>query len=201
MMNNTLETLAKLEAKIDSLSEVVKLMNATGFGKQPTQQTELSLPNGVLESLGPNRTIFHALKTEKSGNSFAFSGDIKFDELPINVDNGFNAQNGIFVAPRTGYFVFSLSGMTMKSGTDTTISVLKNGNLNFKITEGESKHNHDNVAYSWMEPMTTGDTLKLVVTQGKLYAFSHNSELIHFSGYSLVRYSIQFCIIDTYSST
>ena len=72
------------------------------------------------------------------------------------------------------------------SGTSqgpTTISVLKNGNLSFKITEGK-RQRYKNIPYSWMEQMTMGDTLKLEVTQEKLYVDSDNC--VHFSGYSLV---------------
>ena len=65
----------------------------------------------------------------------------------------------------------------------TTVSVLKNENLLFKITEGK-RQGHRNIPYSWMEPMTVGDTLKLDVTHDTLFA--DPDDCVHFSGFSLV---------------
>ena len=113
-----------------------------------------------------------------------FDGVIKYDKVPINEGNAFIGQTGIFVAPRSGYYVFTISALAAHAPQGpTSVSVLKNGILLFKITEGKLQL-HRSIPYSWMEPMTVGDTLKLEVTQEKLYVDPDNC--VHFSGYSLV---------------
>ena len=181
------DTLARLESKFDTVFEVVQHINAT-LERQPSQPssnpqpdpTALEIHNSFIDSHERNRTIFYALKTTAS----VFDGVIKYDKVPVNEGSALIGHTGIFVAPRSGYFVFRISAMTpYSSQSPTTISVLKNGNLFFKITEGK-RSGYRNIPYSWMEPMTVGDTLKLEVTQDKLYADSDNC--VHFSGFSLV---------------
>ena len=182
--------MARLESKFDTVFEVVQHINAT-LERQPSQPssnpqpdpTALEIHNPIIDSHEGNRTIFHALKTTATGN--VFDGVISYDKLPVNEGSALIGHTGIFVAPRSGYFVFRISAMTpYSSQSPTTISVLKNGNLLFKLTEGKNAGSFRNIPYSWMEPMTVGDTLKLEVTQEKLYVDPDNC--VHFSGYSLV---------------
>ena len=181
------DTLARLESKFDTVFEVVQHINAT-LERQPSQPssnpqpdpTALEIHNSVIDSHEGNRTIFYALKTTGG----AFDGVIKYDKVPVNEGSAIIGHTGMFVAPRSGYFVFRISAMTPSSSqSPTTISVLKNGNLLFKITEGK-RSGYRNIPYSWMEPMTVGDTLKLEVTQDKLHA--DPDDCFHFSGFSLV---------------
>ena len=175
------DTLARLEAKFDN---VVQHINAT-LERQPPSNPQPNPENSVIDSHAShegNRTIFYALKTTATGNTF--DGVIDYDKVPVNEGSALIGHTGMFVAPRSGYFVFRISAMTPSSSqSPTTISVLKNGNLLFKITEGK-RSGYRNIPYSWIEPMTVGDTLKLEVTQDKLYADSDNC--VHFSGFSLV---------------
>ena len=140
-----------------------------------------TLCNSVIDSHEGNRTIFYALKTTGGG----FDGVIEYDKVPLNEGSALTGHTGIFVAPRSELFVFRISALAYSGNPQgpTTISVLKNGNLLFKITEGK-RSGFRNIPYSWMEPMTVGDTLKLEVTQDKLFADSDNC--VHFSGFSLV---------------
>ena len=55
-----------------------------------------------------------------------------------------------------------------------------------KIADGKQYNGEsiNNIAYSWIDHMKKGDTLKLAITGHKLYTDS--DDLVFFNGYSLV---------------
>ena len=176
-----METLARLESMLGTVSDGVQFLNKTleGQSRMPIASDDLEPPELIADS--QPRIVFSAIK--KSGDNF--NGDVVFDELPIVTNNCFNKNTGTFVAPRTALFVFSVSALSSTiNGTATVISVLKNDNLLMKITDGHDQDNLNNIGFTWIEPMTAGDTLRLSVTGHKLY--SDDNDFVFFNGYSLV---------------
>ena len=176
-----METLARLESMLGTVSDGVQFLNKTleGQSLMPIASNDLETQELIADS--QPRIVFSAIK--KSGSDF--NGDVLFDEVPIVTNNCFNKNTGTFVAPRKAVFVFSVSALSSTSaGGTTVISVLKNDNLLMKITEGHDKDDQNNIGYTWIEPMTAGDTLRLSVTGHKLY--SDSNDFVHFIGYSLV---------------
>ena len=97
------------------------LSTAMQSNQQP-EPTALEIQNSVIDSHEGNRTIFYALKTTVT----TFDGVIKYDKVPINEGNAFIGQTGIFVAPRSGYYVFTISALAAHAPQGpTSVSVLK----------------------------------------------------------------------------
>merc|ERR1719323_2361596 len=72
-----------------------------------------------------NCVAFNAVK-RRGGN---FNGLITFDSADVNLGESFNPSSGEFVAPHTGNYYFSLSGVTGTNKGVTTISVSRNGEV------------------------------------------------------------------------
>ena len=180
-----METLSRLEAMLGSVSDGINLMNATlekiSDGVTLEQQPRDDLDTQEILELGQDRVIFSAIK---KSDRRSFDGDITFDEVPINTNNCFNRRTGTFISPKSSVFFFSVSALSSTARGKTIISVLKNDNLLLKITDGHDQDDLNNVAFSWMEPMMMGDTLRLSVTGHKL--FSDSDDFVHFNGYSMV---------------
>ena len=175
-----METLTRLESMLGTVSDGVQFLNKTleGQSLMPSASDNLE-PQDIIE-VGQPRIVFSAIK-KRSGE---FNGDVLFDEVPIVTNNCFDKNTGTFVAPRTALFVFSVSALSSTSKGTTVISVLKNDNLLMKITEGHDQDDQNNIGYTWIEPMTAGDTLRLSVTGHKLYL--NSDSFVFFNGFSLV---------------
>lgn len=65
-----------------------------------------SIPTGVI--------AFHAYLSRDSSGPLPMHHILKFDMVPMNihVGNGYKAFDGIFIAPTSGTYVFSLSFMS-----------------------------------------------------------------------------------------
>ena len=177
-----METLARLESMLGTVSDGIQFLNKTleGQSLMPIASDDDLETQDIIEA-GQPQVIFSAIK--KSG--YDFNGDVLFDEVPIITNNCFDKNTGTFVAPRTAVFVFSVSAVSSPFTKGTTIiSVLKNDNLLMKITDGHDQNHPNNIGYTWIEPMTAGETLRLSVIGHKLY--SDSDDFVHFIGYSLV---------------
>ena len=176
-----METLARLESMLGTVSDRIQFLNKTleGQSLMPIASDD-DLETQELIEAGQPRVVFSAIK--KSGSDF--NGDVLFDEVPIVTNNCFDKNTGTFVAARTAVFVFSVSALSRTSKGTTVISVLKNDNLLMKITDGHDQDNLNNIGFTWIEPMTVGDTLRLSVTGHKLY--SNANHFVFFNGFSLV---------------
>ena len=138
-----METLARLESMLGTVSDGVQFLNKTleGQSLMPIASDDDLETQDIIEA-GQPRIVFSAIK--KSGNNF--NGDVLFDEVPIVTNNCFNKNTGRFVAPRTALFVFSVSALSSTiNGTATVISVLKNDNLLMKITDGHDQDYYNNI--------------------------------------------------------
>ena len=138
-------------------------------------------PNNFCSTdLHTDRIVFSAIKNSGSRHS----GLISYNKVPINIGSGMNGGSGTFVAPRTDFYVFSASALSSTIKGHLIISVLKNGRCMLKIADGKVKNNQNNIAYSWIDHMKKGDTLKLTITGHMLY--TDHDDFVFFNGYSLV---------------
>ena len=128
------------------------------------------------------KVAFSAQKT--SGNSF--NGDITYDSVPVNISptpTRMNARTGEFTAPVSGTYVFSFSAMTGTSSGYVVIDVLKNDVSLFEIKDGNSNGDSNNISYSWMSVLNSGDKIKLSVRRHQLYA--DLDDIVLFNGFLL----------------
>ena len=131
------------------------------------------------------KVIFNAQIT-KSDNLGNVIGYLTFDQVDINIGDGFDGSSGIFRAPLSGIYRMSFSGQSAAYIIDyTQIMVYKNGYPIFFITDGNEAEKADgnNVSYTWIMTLVEGDELKLK-SVNYLYAniyipLTFAGELIH----------------------
>ena len=189
-MKSVMETLARLEEKIDG----IQCFNQPA---QPSSSTVSPHSNDLIDSeaqevdiitdAAQDRIVFSGLRMDKVGRTDTVVGDLTFDEAPINVNGGLNPQSGVFVAPRSAYYVFTLSAKSHTSAAKVSLDVLKNGILLFRIRDYNDLDSMNNIGYNFMERMDTGDTIKVSVTENHQGIYSDENDFIHFTGYSIVR--------------
>ena len=97
----------------------------------------------------------------------------------------FNPSSGEFVAPHTGNYYFSLSGVTGTNKGVTTLSVTLNGEVIY-IQDGNHRTGLNSISYSFIVPMTAGDKMLLTVTSNNLFVNEEN--FLFLNGFSLVCY-------------
>ena len=119
---------------------------------------------------------------KRSGGNFG--GRITFDSTIVNFESALNSTSGVFTAPSSGTYYFSLSALTGTSRGKTTITVSKKGAKAFEINEKNDRGTLHSLSYSWVEQLNAGDTIVLDVTSHKLYVGGTYS--VFFNGFSLV---------------
>ena len=126
------------------------------------------------------KVIFSAVKT--SGRNF--QGNITYDNLVVNLGEGFDMGSGTFVVPTSGLYRLTFSAQSAREKYDfTSVYVRKNGEDIFSIWDSNSEDDGNNVSYTWMMHLTKNDRINLD-SYKHLYADSNNpvtftGELIH----------------------
>ena len=122
--------------------------------------------------------IFNAQKTKGYSD---ITGDLTFDQVDINIGNGFDGSSGIFKVPVSGIYHLSFSGQSANKNTVTAIYVYKNGLPMFRIydTNEVENSNAHNVSYTWMMTLVQGDELKL---NSHHYLLANSDERLTFTG-------------------
>ena len=172
-MKSVLETLARLEEKIDGMQCFTESLG--NQQTQPATSTVQPHSNNLIDSeaqevdiitdASQDRVVFSGLRKNLHGGTSTIVGDLTFDEAPINVNGGLNPQSGVFVAPRSAYYVFTLSAKSHTSPSKVSVDVLKNGILLFRIRDYNDLVSMNNIGYNFMERMDTGDNIKVSVTE------------------------------------
>ena len=132
------------------------------------------------------KVIFNAKKTEGLEGFTKVTGDLTFDQVDINISDGFDGSSGIFKVPVTGIYKIHFSGNSAYQTIDfTQIRVYKNGSIMFTIFDGNEAvlADENNVSYTWIMRLVKGDKLKLH-SEYYLYAswwdpLTFTGELIH----------------------
>ena len=122
--------------------------------------------------------IFNAQKT-KGAN---FKGTLTFDQVDINIGDGFDGSSGIFKVPVTGTYKMNFSGQSGRNEINYTfILFYKNGSVMFEISDVDTAENAKgkNVSYTWIMTLVKGDELKL---ESVNYLCVFSDEPLTFSG-------------------
>ena len=127
--------------------------------------------------------IFNAKKTE-AGHA---QGVLTFDQVDINIGDGFDGSSGIFKVPVSGIYKMSFSGQSAHNRNIdyTNIAVYKNASLMFNIYDSNEPEQADgnNVSYTWIMRLVKGEDLKLYsynyLNTGKYEPLTFTGELIH----------------------
>ena len=120
------------------------------------------------------KVIFSARKT--SGDEF--DGPITFDTINVNIGGGMQS-NGKFIAPESGTYGFTFSGVTVFEKSVTTyVMVHKDGNFHHYIYDGNVKGVNNNINGSWMMKLAKGQVVHLDVTVGSLYVETSTASIV-----------------------
>lgn len=108
---------------------------------------------------------------------------ISFESEFLNVGNAMNSTSGVFTAPRSGRYFFTVSGIKEEGPTGVFISLLLNGAL----TDRTDLYNGVQYTYSLQSTlnMQKGDQVSLMITKGAFHNNSVMNYVISFSGWSL----------------
>lgn len=114
------------------------------------------------------KVIFSAWKT----SGYSFNGSITYDTMDVNIGGGMQS-NGEFIAPESGTYGFTFSGVTGFEKSVTYVKVFKDGNFHHDIYDGNVADYGNNINSSWMMKLAKGQVVHLDIT-GKLYADSES---------------------------
>jgi len=103
-----------------------------------------------------------------------------------NVGSGYNSSNGLFTAPVSGYYHFTVWGMTSSSTSGVVeFQFMKNGSIVQQRPYGNAGSNYGNATGSIIEYLNIGDTMSIFLTDSTtMYAGSVHS-YNGFSGFYL----------------
>ena len=111
--------------------------------------------------------IFSAVRKSALGeyNHVQAGSDITFTEMVTNIGNGMDPETGVFQAPMTGVYEFSISAESNIDDSITSIHVFKNDEYEFRITDNQrNQRNHVNIAYKWCFELIQDETVKLAMS-------------------------------------
>jgi len=136
------------------------------IASKDTEISQLKQRLNVLDT----KVIFGAVRT-RIGN---FRGPITYDNLVINLGEGFDIGSGMFVVPTSGTYRLSVSAQTGSGKYDiSVVYVLKNGSHIFSIGDGNKKDDMNNVSYTWLMKLSKNDKINLS-SGNHLYTDSSN---------------------------
>ena len=113
------------------------------------------------------KVIFSARK--RGGGSF--DGPITYDTIDVNVGDGMQS-NGKFIAPESGTYGFTFSGVTYDKKSYPKVEVYKDDYSHHYIYEPNVSDYHKKINSSWMMKLAKGQRVHLWVSIGKLSACS-----------------------------
>ena len=109
------------------------------------------------------KVLFHARKTD-GGN--AFTGEIKFNNVTLNIGDAMDGSEGTFRAPVAGYYKFSFSASSgYEKYLGISVRVIKNERWELSIWDSNNGLGSDgiNIGYTWIWYLNLQDTVKLSV--------------------------------------
>ena len=130
--------------------------------------------------------IFAAVRKSALGeyNHVKPGADITFTEMVTNIGNGMDPETGVFKAPVTGVYEFSISAESNIEDPTTSINVFKNDEYEFRITDlnQSNQKNHVNIAYTWCLELVQDETVKLAMSNSN-GLFVNYQVFVWFNGY------------------
>ena len=136
-----------------------------------------------LSSYSQGEVYFSARKTDIGD----FTGKITFNEILINKGNGFTGTTGVFRAPTSGFYSFTISGRQNSHNNEGAlyIDVLRNGSHEFYIvdTASNSEHGYYNaLSFTFQLYLSKNDYINLEVNPNDIM-YASSSYPMYFSGY------------------
>jgi hypothetical protein len=154
-------------------------MESTNGYEDVTMET----PIGYLDPRTlPGGVLFSASIRPASGSHDITYGALIFNEIQLNIGNGFSQETGIFTVPMTGTYRFTFSSESALTNTYdfTSIKILKNEVIYSYIVDGNNGDNLDRMSHVWVMFLNASDAIHLSVNINGIYT-SYNRETT-FSG-------------------
>ena len=121
-------------------------------------------------------------------NPTSLSGEqtIVWNLVYHNVGGGYNPSNGMFTAPVSGYYHFTVWGMTSGNTSGVIeLQFMKNGSTVQQRPYGQAGGNYGNATGSIIEYLSVGDTMSITLTTGTTMYGSSSQSYNGFSGFYL----------------
>jgi len=172
--------LQRADNKIDDLENKMRTIVDTMIEMNRTMHSGQSVNGaGTKFQFGVYRT-----HPQCNNNYYIHKGEtITFNKQNINNGNIFNLQSGIFRAPVSGIYSFTLASTTKyeKDGsTQLKVQVLRNGQEEINFTKKIPTDSYTRLDPSWQMRLNQNDRVQLRVESGTLYAYCANR--IEFTG-------------------
>merc|ERR1712029_317768 len=132
----------KMDSKIDEMKDmIINLTNTVNEMKKHIQK----------------KVLFSARKKTEG----KFHGKLTYDTIDVNVGDGLQA-NGNFIAPESGTYGFTFSGLTASVNgreTLTGVTVYRDDGKFNDIFRGNPGHSANNINSSWMMKLAKGQVV------------------------------------------
>jgi hypothetical protein len=103
-----------------------------------------------------------------------------------NVGNGYESSSGLFTAPVSGYYHFTVWGMTQSSASgQVEFQFMKNGSPVQQRPYGDAGSNYGNATGSIIEYLAVNDTMSIFLTSGTTMYATSSQSYNGFSGFYL----------------
>ena len=121
------------------------------------------------------------LTTGQLGPNYA-GGAIKFNDVSLNVGNGYNPSTGMFTAPIGGLYQFSATYL-QQTGYSSHVRMMKGSSV---VSDIHSNHkNYDQLSKTILVVLAKGDTFWVKLEKSSNYAVHGGSRYTEFGGFLL----------------
>ena len=123
--------------------------------------------------------FFATLTSGSVGPNYAHDA-IKFNDVSLNIGNGYNPSTGKFTAPVDGVYQFSLSYL-QRNGYKSYVALIKDGTM---YSDVHANHkNHDQLSKTVLIQLKKGQTVWARLPKSSSYAVYGHSRYTTFGGY------------------
>ena len=117
---------------------------------------------------------------QRNTNYLTKNSVVPFEVTKLNVGNAMNAAAGTFIAPRSGKYFFSASGLSLDSTSDGNVVLQLNGAF---IGRGSGNGQYETFSIQSTLQLNMGDQVRLYLKDGTLHDTSDHAT--HFVGFLL----------------
>jgi hypothetical protein len=157
-------------------------MGRTGSVANPQTLQIASSVNVRGDIMGRNPAAFSVART---GSSISGEQTLVWNLVYHNIGSGYNSSNGLFTAPVSGYYHFTVWGMTSNSSSVIELQFQKNGTTVQQRPYGQGVNNYGNATGSIIEYLSVGNTMRILLTGGTTFYSATGTGYNGFSGFYL----------------
>jgi hypothetical protein len=129
-----------------------------------------------------NRKLYNWFANRTAGD-VGVNTDIVFNNVIADPDSVYNSSTGIVTIPVTGLYQINFQCITEGLGSQYTVGLFDASNNRYHLIGTHASGDwYENLSCSFAIPLNQGDTLKLRVTGGTIYASGGNGSP-NFSGF------------------